>query len=531
MPTPDGRIGSRDLCTGAVVERVVGDGAISSLKISATLESDNYSAGSAGWQINRATGAAEFQSATIRGTLNASDIVTGTLNADLITVTNLSADAITTGTLDGDQVTVTNINADYITTGTLSANYINGGTLNGGVVTITNINASNITTGTLSAAYIGSGTTGGITINLGTAGVIQSQTGGVIIRGNGTAEFTNVTITGTLVTNSVTGWLTTTGSGGFRTASSGTRIALGSAVGSAYLNFYHSSSSSNGYIVAYANGLTIASPASTNRSNIELVGQGGGGNAGIQLNGYSGFTYGTVATGGTTAILAQASQSAYLYGTGSGETVRIGTSNSANRALLAIYNSSSSYLFEVRHTGQTGHANGTVAAPSIAFLNDYNTGVYRVAENYIGLAAGGVILAQFGYTSPNKEIYLYGMPSNGANPYVRINTSTGQLQYDSSTRDIKANIADLDAPGFDRLRPVRFDMRDGSAFAQFGFIAEEVADIYPSLANWGYATVTGPDEVQTGERKIVNYETRGILALTVAKVQQLQARIEALEAA
>lgn len=49
-------------------------------QITDDLESDNYITGTSGWRIERDTGNAEFQNATIRGTLNASDITAGTLN-------------------------------------------------------------------------------------------------------------------------------------------------------------------------------------------------------------------------------------------------------------------------------------------------------------------------------------------------------------------------------------------------------------------------------------------------------------------
>lgn len=40
--------------------------------------------------------------------------------------------------------------------------------------------------------------------------------------------------------------------------------------------------------------------------------------------------------------------------------------------------------------GGTGlFADGTVAAPSISFLADQDTGIYRIGENNIGVAAGG----------------------------------------------------------------------------------------------------------------------------------------------
>ena len=73
------------------------------------IRSSNYSTGSAGWIIN-SDGSAEFQNATIRGSLNASDMTTGTLNASNVAITNLNADNITTGTLDFDKLSINSAN-------------------------------------------------------------------------------------------------------------------------------------------------------------------------------------------------------------------------------------------------------------------------------------------------------------------------------------------------------------------------------------------------------------------------------------
>ena len=58
-----------------------------SIQVATDIESDNYVAGTSGWKIERDTGNAEFQNATIRGTLNATDITAGTLEADHIKLT------------------------------------------------------------------------------------------------------------------------------------------------------------------------------------------------------------------------------------------------------------------------------------------------------------------------------------------------------------------------------------------------------------------------------------------------------------
>lgn len=79
----------------------------------------------------------------INGTLNVNAAnIFGTLDANMINVTNLNASSITTGTLDINRIP--NLTADKITSGTLNANLIN----------VTNLNASNITVGTLTAERV-----------------------------------------------------------------------------------------------------------------------------------------------------------------------------------------------------------------------------------------------------------------------------------------------------------------------------------------------------------------------------------------
>ena len=58
------------------------------------------------------------------------------------------ADAIKTGTLDCDLITVTNLDASSITTGYLSATRIQSGTLDCGTMTVSNLKADSITVGT-----------------------------------------------------------------------------------------------------------------------------------------------------------------------------------------------------------------------------------------------------------------------------------------------------------------------------------------------------------------------------------------------
>lgn len=78
------------------------------------------------------------------GTIDANSTIIKNLSADYITSGYLSADRIKGGTIDGDLISVTNLNASNIIGGTLDCNYVD----------VTNLSADSITTGTLSSARI-----------------------------------------------------------------------------------------------------------------------------------------------------------------------------------------------------------------------------------------------------------------------------------------------------------------------------------------------------------------------------------------
>ena len=106
--------------------------------IGANLQSDNFSTGSAGWQIQRSNGNAEFNNITARGVLDAS--------------------SITTGTLDCSGIAVSNLNAGSISTGNLNADRINGGTLTIGDISVSGaFVAANLNVGVILKVLLGSG--------------------------------------------------------------------------------------------------------------------------------------------------------------------------------------------------------------------------------------------------------------------------------------------------------------------------------------------------------------------------------------
>ena len=108
------------------------------IPIGSVLQSDNYSAGSAGWQIQR-TGDADFNNVNIRGnsTVQGSVIVDGTVSADAISVgagglaaIDANIGSITAGTLAPNNNDTLTINATNITvSGAFVAENLNTGVI------------------------------------------------------------------------------------------------------------------------------------------------------------------------------------------------------------------------------------------------------------------------------------------------------------------------------------------------------------------------------------------------------------------
>ena len=104
------------------------------IPIGSNLQSDTYSAGSAGWKIERATGNAEFNNITARG--------------------NITAESITSGTLNAARIAATALNADNISAGNLNADILSGGTINGVALNISGLTSL---TGTINAPNLNVG--------------------------------------------------------------------------------------------------------------------------------------------------------------------------------------------------------------------------------------------------------------------------------------------------------------------------------------------------------------------------------------
>tara|TARA_A100001201_G_scaffold105256_1_gene90094 strand:+ start:13623 stop:15035 length:1413 start_codon:yes stop_codon:yes gene_type:complete len=152
---------------------------------------------------------------------------------------------------------------------------------------------------------------------------------------------------------------------------------------------------------------------------------------------------------------------------------------------------------------------------------------------------------RFGDDGSLKAYNLNSYSSGGST----VKWFSGEFKYSSSTRKVKKEIKSIKdsnsaVVNFNKLRPVEYKQKLDDAIT-YGFIAEEVAEVDPKLAVWDkdYARDDKGQLIDTGERidkKVVNkldsdkivpsdLEDRAILALAVAKIQQLEERIKELE--
>ena len=184
------------------------------------------------------------------------------------------------------------------------------------------------------------------------------------------------------------------------------------------------------------------------------------------------------------------------------------------------------------------YQDGSVTVPSISFTSDTNTGIYRFGADSLGITSGGVnaILTSSAGTISTA---LASTATTSGYQYVLRDNTFGFLYRYTSKGALKENITDLGDTGaiIDALRPVSFtakfvpqfegheDTPEAQAFreadTQIGFIAEEVAQVDPRLAQW---------EAEGDELVPAGWRWEHMVSVLVKEVQSLRARVEALEA-
>lgn len=495
-PNPNGQIHSENLCSQAVVERVLGDESVTSIKIFNTLQSDNFSSGSAGWQIRRDTGSAEFQDITARGAITATSgelqtlSVTGTLTLSgsaLIKSSNYVA--ATSGwqiEADGDAEfnDVTVRGTIVATAGSISDLTIAGDlTMNSSGRILTDSGTSRVEL--VYAALAGESD--------GIPSILWRMNNTV----GGKIQIQDATPDNFLIESDNGANLQMTSDGDMFLFTTGGDLYLGGA-GTAYYNFIH--------VDQAGDRIRFYTGASTETETFR-VREDAGNNQALTADGSASAPGLAFLSDGNTGFFRQDADKIGISTNGT-ERFRISdvvlTARGGTGAARIIY------------------AAGTVSAPAYSFVDDADTGLYRATANEVGLTAGGAEMFT-GLNTTNDEVrILPAYATTGSGDDTVGVTSTGLLRRQTSAARYKQQIKDADHLADIILRPVSYWTKplpnsreiDEQSIQLYGLVADEIADQDPIAARFN---------PESGE--VENYYDRAVLAILVAKINRLEERL------
>jgi hypothetical protein len=108
-------------------------------------------------------------------------LTAGTIDASVITVSNINAGNISTGSLAADRIAANSITGAKLAVGTIEAVSIAAGTITGGKIAAGTITASNIATATITATQIAGGTITALEIASNTITAFEIQAGSITV--------------------------------------------------------------------------------------------------------------------------------------------------------------------------------------------------------------------------------------------------------------------------------------------------------------------------------------------------------------
>jgi hypothetical protein len=371
---------------------------------------------------------------------------------------------------------------------------------------------------------------------------------------SGTTVLTLPTTSGTIVTTGSAASLTTSGNLTF--TGTGNRITgdFSNATPANRVLFQTSTTNGSTALEAIPNGTSTTSFMGVSSSSSDPANSSVGG---ILMVGATEFRIQSVARGTGTAL-------PLTMFTGGSERLRIDTSGnvgigtSSPQRNLVVYNSATSFLALQNTTTGTANVDGfqliqdTTAGyvfqyenmPIIFGTND----IERMRIDSSGRLFVGYGASAVGYNAGSVGAVAY-ITKKGASNGLNISgnvfniswsdgltgahlwidtTDLGQLDFVSDYR-IKRNIETQTAPALEKvmaLRPVTYQMADyGNLFKaseeiKEGFIAHEVQAVIPS----------GADGKKDAENQIQSLRLDAILAVAVKAIQELNAKVTALEA-
>lgn len=247
-----------------------------------------------------------------------------------------------------------------------------------------------------------------------------------------------------------------------------------------------------------------------------------------------------------------------LGGTGSAERVRIantgyvGIGNTSPAVLVDAARNANDTLTRIRlHNANAGSSvsthldlgNDQNSSGSGLFINS-STNTANGGVNCLHLHNGvGPISARIGGTEKIRldtnndiilrsgQLYFDSVLSSGAGShFVKWNSTTGLVTYDSSSALIKEQVVDCPygLAAVSAMRPRKYYRKDDKRH-EVGFIADELITVAPELVSVGAKSLVTGDAADTEQVPVsVSYEK--LTAILCKAVQELSAKVTALEA-
>lgn len=467
---------------------------------------------------------------------------------------SITSTMIAPGAIDTPLLRANSIRADMIGAGVIEGRHIAGGTitadlLDADVVIATTVRAEDITTGTFDADFIVAnnhmrslnfdGTfVGSLPVSGGTLGWA--------IGGDGTAFFNNLALNGNMVA-SAAGFLQSAnyqpGIAGWRIDGNGDAELNNVSVRGAGSGFTRAEMRDGG--IFFSASLGAGLPLGLIAGRLQGSSLGAGGITGTMnsltiSDGSVGAEYRLAMPGGFNSnpyISARLTNSQLLFGAWDTSTPNMADMGGAN----AHYSSASfqvgsgisfGYTFagvqpDLRVGGQivAAGAQGQFYAlnrndNSWGYVMYSNASYWRLYSAHPSVAAD---IVQVSSTGGGTDFRIPGCPGGSVGPYLRMNLTSAQLFYDTSTIKVKENVHGIDdgtAMVLVRMmRPVSFDLRpreglsDDDRLGHVGFIAEEMAEVFP------------PGAVYDADRAPASIDDRAVIAALASALQNIDRRL------
>lgn len=144
-------------------------------------------------------------------------------------------------------------------------------------------------------------------------------------------------------------------------------------------------------------------------------------------------------------------------------------------------------------------------------------------------SAGSALLARVDFTAGKLAEFYFGSGTSVGS--ITTNGTTTSFNTTSDGR-LKQNVVDAGDPGsvLDAIRVRRFQWPDGS-WCDFGFVAQELVTVAPDAVRVGDDGPLVAGTVQQPGSDLWGVDPSKLVAMLVAELQRVRARLAALEAA